>query len=263
MAWLKDIFKSSDKTPQAQGANPQAPLMPLPDHQEEASNSGKLTEREQAVHSARNAYWDDIGTSDADVITYVVNPMFQGAPAWPNVRQAYRIVRTADTLIIASEGLSDPYPDEDKNAERCGFGMEVFIEVPGLQSVSPQRIRESWVFAALEMFAQNVANFGGIIPHLESQGILSMELPLRRAPKGWMKENGGLGALIGVPISSRLTEIKGVDPKPLRIVPLTLLRPDEVDACGEKGAEARTKISEQLIAGGTGHLTDVSRESVL
>ncbi|MGI9372092.1 MAG: hypothetical protein ACR2OJ_06315 [Hyphomicrobiales bacterium] len=262
MAWLKGIFGSSDEASDAQRSEPSAPPLTAPPEQSDTQSGDIPNLHEREVYAARDAYWDTIGASDPDVLTYVINPMFQGAPAWPNVRQTYRLVRTENTLIIASDGLSDPYPDEEKNAEHCGFGMEVFIEIPGLQSVPQERIRQSWAFAAVEMFAQNVANFGGIIPQLTSQAILSMELPLRRAPKGWMKENGGLGALIGMPVDARSTEISGIEPTPILVVPLTLLRPSEVDECGERGAQAREEIAQKLIANGSGHLTDVARERV-
>ena len=62
--------------------------------------------------NAMQRYWESIGSVDSDVLTYVINPMFQGAPPWPNTRQAYRLVRTDDTLIIASDGLADPFPDD-------------------------------------------------------------------------------------------------------------------------------------------------------
>ena len=34
-------------------------------------------------HNAMQRYWESIGSVDSDVLTYVINPMFQGAPPWP------------------------------------------------------------------------------------------------------------------------------------------------------------------------------------
>jgi hypothetical protein len=36
-----------------------------------------------AGHCALDAYWDSIGRSERDLISYVVNPQFQGKPPWP------------------------------------------------------------------------------------------------------------------------------------------------------------------------------------
>ncbi|MBW8879925.1 MAG: hypothetical protein JF615_00485, partial [Asticcacaulis sp.] len=110
--------------------------------------------------SARvRAYWDAIGPSDSDVITYLVNPQFMGAPEWPNMRQAFRVVRPAGSLIIASDGLADPFIGTDIT-DRQGFGCEVYIEVPYFAGAGFDALRDSWAFALIEAVAQNVADRG-------------------------------------------------------------------------------------------------------
>ncbi|WP_308721347.1 hypothetical protein [Komagataeibacter xylinus] len=78
------------------------------------------------------AYWKTIGAVDDDVISYMINPMFSGAPAWPNTRQAYRVIRTAGSLIVASDGLSDPFVGTDMT-DTSGFGLEVYLEIMGAE----------------------------------------------------------------------------------------------------------------------------------
>ena len=73
------------------------------------------------VQAAVQAYWDAIGRSDTDRISYLVNPMFLGAPAWPGVRQTYRVVRTPHTLILSSDGLADPDPQVVPPAPGVGW----------------------------------------------------------------------------------------------------------------------------------------------
>ncbi|MEL6318759.1 MAG: hypothetical protein AAFR16_14095, partial [Pseudomonadota bacterium] len=116
-----------------------------------------------ATHAALDAYWARIGASDADVISYAINPMFSGAPPWPGTRQAYRVVRVTEapggpTLILASDGLSDPFDDdawddEDGAPARNGFEMEVYIETPELAGAGFEEIRSSWAFAVIERLA--------------------------------------------------------------------------------------------------------------
>src|SRR5262249_21684709 len=105
--------------------------------------------RIQAGYQSLQAYWDGIGPSDPDVIAYMINPQFRGKPGWPNLRQAYRIVRPPGTLIIASDGLSDPFVGSDIE-DSNGFDMEVFIETPDLADADFAAIRDSWAFSVIE-----------------------------------------------------------------------------------------------------------------
>ena len=36
------------------------------------------------------------------------SPDFTGAPAWPNLRQAYKTIRGPDGIVLATDGLSEP-----------------------------------------------------------------------------------------------------------------------------------------------------------
>ena len=63
--------------------------------------------------AARDAFYASLGAMDADVLAPLVNPAFMGGPRWPSLRQAWRVIRRADSIIIASDGLSDPFEDDD------------------------------------------------------------------------------------------------------------------------------------------------------
>lgn len=218
------------------------------------------TPQEAATYDARDSYWDKIGVSDADLISYAVNPQFLGAPAWPNTRQAYRLVRTGDSLIIASDGLCDPFPESMGKGENNGLGMEVFIEIPGWQERTLEQVHNSWAFSAVELFAQNTAGAGGFLSQIEKHGVMSMELPLERAPKGWVAQSGNVGALIDVPVAPGLNlihELPGGEPA--RLVPLTLIQPRELTACVKGGAKERRALAQDLVAAGNGHRTVIKR----
>lgn len=219
-----------------------------------------LRSEETATYDALRDYWKQIGQSDSDFISYIINPQFNGAPPWPNMRQAYRIVRTDNSLIIASDGLCDPFEDDDKDTN--GYGMEVMIEVPDQQALAFNQIRESWIFSVIEMFAQNVANAGGIVPQLEEFGVMSMELPLGFGPDGFLSDNGMLGALIGLPMADRPNVVENTPLSPVRIVPLTLVYPEEIAVCTEGGSDARSALADDLMARKNGWLTDPNRESL-
>lgn len=206
------------------------------------------------ARDAIDAYWDAIGTSDDDVISYMINPMFQGAPAWPNIRQAYSVVRRADTVIITSDGLADPSSEND--ALPTGFGCEVYIESPELVGASFEDLKYSWLFAAVELFAQNVAGMQGISDHLRQYGVASMELPMdpEYTPAEFMTEHGTVGALIGLPAAGRASQVNtagGV----VAIVPLTIITTAELQTVLDKGQAGRDEVAAHRQRTGTGHLT--------
>ena len=207
------------------------------------------------------SYWDAIGPSDPDVIAYLINPQFQGAPAWPNMRQAYRVVRPAGSLIIASDGLSDPFVGTNMT-ERRGFGCEVYIEAPELEGADFQALRGSWAFAFIEMLAQNVAHFGGLSSLIEKYGVLSMELPLSKTfPVEWLTPNGTVGCLINTPVSGRAARIADMPFGPVDICCATLLTPAQTNEVAAGGEGAREVLAARLAQVPGGHASRLEHES--
>jgi hypothetical protein len=215
-----------------------------------------------AGHALIDAYWAGIGTCDKDLLTYLINPQFQGAPPWPNMRQAFRIVRTADALIVASDGMSDPWVGTDITDE-SGFGMEVFIELPGLQDTSQDAIMAGPIFSLVEMAARNIADLSGITSRLDRFGVLSMEVPHEPGfGAGWTSDEGMSAALFGVPVHGRETHV--VMPfGAVRMVPMTLLHQQELNRITSGGAEARVALAAALVAAGIGHRSDPRRAPVM
>jgi hypothetical protein len=208
------------------------------------------------------SFWDAVGPSDSDVISYLINPQFQGKPAWPNTRQAYRVVRPPEALIITSDGLSDPFVDTDMDNVN-GFGMEVFVETPDLVGASFDAIRTSWAFRVIENFAMNVADWGGISANLRADPILSVEFPSEGIlPADWLTTNATAGFLINVPIARRASEV-AMPLGNVLIVPLTLLRPSELKVVVEKGRAGRCAVADALRENGYGHVSSLDRPSVV
>jgi hypothetical protein len=209
-------------------------------------------------HARLDRFWADVGQVEPDVLSYLINPQFQGAPAWPNMRQAYRIVRREQSLILASDGLSDPFVGTDMT-DCSGFGCEMFIEVPGLQDLSMDEIRKSWTFSLIEMVSQNVANWGGVGSQLARHGVLSTEMPLGEDfLPGWATDEGQVGLLIGQTVAGWGTEL-AMPFGTVRMVAVTLLRPSELAHLAACGAEARQDIAARLVKAGHGHLCDPER----
>ncbi|MCC6925174.1 hypothetical protein [Novosphingobium sp.] len=217
--------------------------------------------RYKAFAKARRTYWSKLGPVDDDVLTYLVSPEFEGAPAWPTTRQSFCVVRPESGLILASDGLSDLFVDTDMSD--AGFGCEVYIETDLPTGSDFQSIRSSWQFSLIENFARNVANMGGIEHQLESYRILSMELPAPSGcPEDWLNDNEMIGVLINLSVPDRNGYCQLDDTHRIRMVPITILRPDELALVVSGGADAREKLASLLVAKGVGLRSPSSRKSV-
>jgi len=197
-------------------------------------------------HQRMLDYWTSIGVVEDDVISFLINPMFTGAPAWPNTRQAYRIIRTAHSLILASDGLADPFVDTDMS-DVSGYGMEAYLEIAGAQSWPLDQIMDSAAFQLIKMVAQNVAGHGGVDALLDKYGVLSMALPLDvELAEGWHDADGQLGVLLGVSFAGRPDRVD-LPFGPCRITSVTPIRPSEL-AVAARSASARQALAAALAA---------------
>ena len=218
--------------------------------------------RYELFFAAREAAWAACGPVDADVISYIVSPEFGGAPAWPTTRQAFRVVRPPQSLIIASDGLSDLFVDTDMPDP--GFGCEVYIESPDLAGADFQKIRSSWQFELVETLARNVAHLGGLQAPISKYGLFSMELPAPNAiPARWQTGRGTVGVLINVTVPERPSFCRLDGDTEIRLVALTALLPDETEYVVAGGSETRAEIAQRLIASGSGLSSPADRRSVL
>lgn len=237
-----------------------------PFHHQTADNQTAQTDTHPMAaetHARMDAAWAAIGQSDADLLGYIVNPQFSGAPPWPNMRQAFRVVRLPDSLIIASDGLADPAPDQTDADDVSGFGAEVYIELPGLQDLPQAEIMSHWAFGLIESFARNLASWGGINASLDRYGVLSTALPVPAEPApGWLDDDGNIGVLVGIPVPGRAASVD-LPLGPARLVAVTLLHPTELAFVATGGAQARAELVQALDAAGTQHLSVAGRDSVI
>ena len=111
--------------------------------------------------ATRDAFYATLGSMDADLLAPLVNPAFMGGPRWPSLRQAWRVIRRADSIIIASDGLSDPFEDDDDVFVPRGHLLEVCIEAP-LAAFDGDPVQASWLFDVIYQVSQNVADHGSI-----------------------------------------------------------------------------------------------------
>ncbi|KAK9865452.1 hypothetical protein WJX84_001015 [Apatococcus fuscideae] len=205
-----------------------------------------------------------------------------GAPKWPAMRQAFRLVKRPNgNLLIASDGLSDPFDDITLGEGNVnGFGLEFFIETPADELPSSlEDIKASWQFQLLYTVSQLAAGHGGIRAIMDDMKLLSTEAEgVAEAVPGThqathVNSQQRVGALLG--LKSVLTSLDGNPgsvsiPEKIPRMPLTevklvnikLLDLEELKIITESGAAGRKRLSDLF----TGHdrlVSSLKRPSVV
>jgi hypothetical protein len=218
-----------------------------------------------AAVAARQAIWSGLGDVDADMLGPAIDPAFLGAPEWPAERQAFLRVRRSGSVLLASDGLSDPHLEPELvEPGLSGFGLEVFIEAsdPALAGDGIESVVGTWAFHLLYEMAQNAASMGDLAERLDALEIVSMELQDFSIGTGWDTADGSVAVLLGVPADGLPAAVETGAGR-AQLVAVTLLRPRELDYVASGRAEARAEIAQRLAAAGVHHRCDLSRPSVV
>ncbi|QYG07821.1 hypothetical protein [Janthinobacterium sp. PAMC25594] len=216
-----------------------------------------------AACAARDAFYATLGTLDADVLAPLLNSALMGGPRWPSLRQAWRVIRRADSIIIASDGLSDPFEDEDDVFVPRGHLLEVCIEAP-LSAFDGDAVQASWLFDVIYQVSQNVADHGSIDLLLQRHGSVSMVLDVRDAPAGLEDENEQVGVLL-TQGTATLPPSFDTPYGAVMLLTATVLQPAElahIGAAADK-AQSRRDLAAALAASPTGHWSVAQRPAVI
>ncbi|MCO8164316.1 suppressor of fused domain protein [Pseudomonas sp. 21LCFQ010] len=266
-------MKLFDRLRDALKKSPRQPAVPEP-----AAKATLQEPREairQAGHRHLDRHWQAVGNLEPDVIAYLISPGLTGGPAWPSTRQAYRVVRRGESVLLASDGLSDPFDDVEGGGN--GFEMELFIETADLAAPFRGRAGEvdplkgSWAFELLEHVAGTVADAGGISAQLEQYGALSLELPGvsqsraigEQLPGHFVTEDDCIGVLLGGVDPDFPTRLDDMPLSPVTLVPVVLITAAELEYIRAGGGQARNELVTRLQALGWQALTRLPREAVV
>ena len=210
----------------------------------------------QQTYDARERYARTLGVPDPDFLAPLINPSFMGGPAWPDLRQAWRVIRRGGETIVLSDGLSDPFTDEDPPS--AGFALEVLAH-------SADALRDplqgSWLFDLAYQVSQQCADHGGVRDLVDQLGVLSLELPATDVLAPAANEDGSVGVLLGLdpPDFPTTFDLPAGD---VKVVTAKLLWPTEL-AHAAQGKAARAELAQRFAADGTHHRSSLKRKPVV
>ncbi|MDX1946278.1 MAG: hypothetical protein SFU86_12835 [Pirellulaceae bacterium] len=214
-------------------------------------------QRLDETFKAREAYFRTLGNVCPDVWAPLVNPTLMGGPSWPALRQGWRDIRSGNSTIIVSDGLSDPFDDEPE--PNVGFGIEILAETTDDIDAD---VRSSWLFHLVYQVSQNAANHGGFRQAIEEYSVFTMEVYSEGLFDEHENEHGRVGLLLGLaapqfPIEA---ELPGGN---LRVIPVKLLTLPELRYVAEHKQKGREYLCSKFAADGSFHLSSLNRSSVV
>jgi hypothetical protein len=211
----------------------------------------------QATYKARDKFVNGLGVANPDVLAPLINPSFMGGPMWPDLRQAWRVVRRGSNTIVISDGLSDPFSDEP--GPSAGFGLEVLAETA---DPMPEPLQASWLFDLVYHVSQQCAGHGGVRDLIDELRLLSLELPVSAALQPVATSNNRAGVLLGLAPPDMETEF-ALPGGSIRVVTAKLLWPSELDYVVANGEAGREELAKRFAADHTHHRSSMSRKAVI
>jgi len=209
--------------------------------------------------ASRHRYWSRLGTVDTEVLGQLIaSPFNAGMPVWPSGREVYLVVRRAHTVLLATDGLSDPNDREFR--KRNGHGVELFIEVPATALATP--IGSPYLDLLIQM-ARNVAHSRGTLERWRKLQLLSMELPADMDTARLVNAEGRQVVLLGMPGFDYVRAIDGMPLSETKAMAMTIVHPADFAKIKSQGGQGRARLAEALERSGHGHVSDLERRPVL
>ena len=218
--------------------------------------------RLEASIRARQQLWKRYGKLESGAFTFLKNPLLMGTLKWPSLRTAFVRVDRTKSVLMASDGLSDPFTGEPERGN--GHGLEVYMETRDQDQIDKAWAdhKTSWLFQTLYNVAQNIIHIPDVVAELESTGLVSMELQKVSIADEWKNDNENIGVLLGVTPKTLATEVK-LPLSKAKLVAVVLLRPEELEYAKQEGEAGLKKLNKLLRKKGEYHLSSLNRKSVI
>lgn len=225
----------------------------------------------EAIGLSRQRFWRRMGALDADALDIDPAITAHGGREWPTMRRRLMAIRRASTLIVTTDGLSDPFTYA--RGDGIGYRMEMFVEVlTPLPSLVPDPcvqddLARSWIAEVLVSAAGSAIAADGIRDDIAQFGLVTSEVPdalshwsAAQLPQRFFHADGSLGLVFGVPARTLPPEITDPRHPPVTLVSVGLLTAAELDAARRRDRGFRRALREHL-AGHGGHLINFDRPS--
>jgi len=211
----------------------------------------------QQTYAARDAALRQWGEVDPLVHAPIINPAFRGGARWPSLRQAFRVIRDGANTIVCSDGLADPFDDEEE--PNIGFGVEILCETSDPEDGSVVNDWPSWI--AYDV-AQQAAHHGGFRELIDELGVLSMEINNRFGPDEMATPENRIGLLLGLSAPNRNTEW-AFPAGTVKVVTVKVLHPSELAFVVNEGQAGRERLRDLFAETGTHHVSSATRAAVV
>lgn len=225
----------------------------------------------EAIGRSRQRFWRRMGDLDAQPVDLHPALRYDSDRDWPTRRRRLQVVRRERTLILATDGLSDPVLSATGDA--VGYGMEMFIETASplpsrVQTPSPNAyLARSWAAEVLVFATVVEINGGGILDRIAEFGLVTSEAPnvagrwtAAQLPPRFLHADGSLGLVFGVPALSVPQQITDTRHAPVTLVSVGLLTAAELDAARRNKRGFARALRQHLVTHG-GHVVDFERPS--
>ncbi|WP_146086161.1 MULTISPECIES: hypothetical protein [unclassified Rathayibacter] len=194
----------------------------------------------EAVAEDRADAWRGVGALDRTVVVSTEDPGVRGGARWPTDHRAFLRVDRGASVVLATDGLSDPF---DRLAHPgTGLGLELCLETSAVRGVPTAELWNHWHFRLLYEAARRAALQGVCC----RSSLDTARLANVSAPPAWTDEQGTVGVLLGLR-SPGLPERLDLATGHADLVTLTPLRPQE-HARASVDSGARAEIAERLRA---------------
>jgi len=194
---------------------------------------------------ARAQAWQRWGALDSEVLAHLINPSFMGGPRWPALRQSFRVARRSDAVLVASDGLSDPFDDGEGPEDVNGLGLECFAVSDGPLEAVPG----SWLFDVVWQMSQFAASRGDIGGLLADLGLMTTELYDVAIPDPhrarFVNPEGRVGVILGLTEEPLPAAVDGPLSR-IQLISGKLLTVDEVGFAVDAGADGRRELARRF-----------------
>jgi hypothetical protein len=213
--------------------------------------SKKLAERHDAIKESiklREEAYRKIGRIDDTVFAPIISPIFMGGCSWPGGRPQYRLIQTAKSTLIITDGISNCFENEKIDAELQynGYGVEFYMEFKGELDFAD--FQGHYSHAILGQVSQSAIRHGKFVDLFNKFGPISIQLSGIDLPKKYIDKEGNCGVLMLVPSENVPSEIK-LNKENVLLVGCRLISATELKKCAnDPDHSAKKQLVEKFTA---------------